>query len=615
MDLQASLFGGKCANVLPSPPESPSMYAYPALGEHGRYTTRLPSRRVLPSPTGGATFRSAEDRRQACDEKGSPSQSYENPPRDERTPPHSSSLHQVTTVEDNSSVSSNLRTPELPSPDQVSCHLRKEDTLKQRPTRASSAASHPTPQLVLTEAEHQSEDDELFTGSKEEEDIAGGKEAVKSGTERLAEKRKMKRFRLTHAQTRYLMSEFSRHAHPDAAQRERLSRDIPGLNPRQVQVWFQNRRAKLRRLTTDDQERMRRSRALPENFDFSQTLQPSFREPRFSYASTMTEPLMLGGGMSQRPSLRLGIGHLSTASSSMNSNFTTHAPSPVSATGSAGPSPVSSINEGSERSGPYFSATQSPLVTSPQFTNPFGRSLSLSAGSSAFQRLDRPSNQNSMMEIGGQSITTTSPSSSSLASTTYGYENLPPLQFSRNQFQTRNGQRFGRVQTTDGLSHESGMAMDQRCISQQSSPNTLSYDQSHMLYPSGSGYRPSSYYQSPDTNFWHGSQMCAQGYPYGQQLPPHQTSEERPGSPPSQSSLSQDASVNRYDPRSYSHSDQYYNKSSSSAQEMSTESDAQAQPRTVGEEEVATGANRQPASDIARPRARSDTFPTYYNAQ
>lgn len=47
--------------------------------------------------------------------------------------------------------------------------------------------------------------------------------------------------RLTHSQTRYLMSEFARQAHPDVAQRERLSREIPGLSSRQVQVWFQNR--------------------------------------------------------------------------------------------------------------------------------------------------------------------------------------------------------------------------------------------------------------------------------------------------------------------------------------------------------------------------------------
>lgn len=247
MDVQASLFGRKGANVLPSPPESPSMYAYPpAPGEHGRYTTRLASRHALPTPSGSSTFGSAESARQ------------ENPLRDGRTSSRSSSLHQITTVETPSSVTSNMRAPELPSPDEASDRSPGEGSLKQRPTRASSTASQPTPQLVFTEAEHQSEGDELFTGSEEEEGVAGGTEAVKSGAERLAEKRKMKRFRsaqtslhgekvtdnscrLTHAQTRYLMSEFSRQAHPDAAQRERLSRDIPGLNPRQVQVWFQNR--------------------------------------------------------------------------------------------------------------------------------------------------------------------------------------------------------------------------------------------------------------------------------------------------------------------------------------------------------------------------------------
>ena len=37
------------------------------------------------------------------------------------------------------------------------------------------------------------------------------------------------------------MAEFARQPHPDAAQREHLSREIPGLSSRQVQVWFQNR--------------------------------------------------------------------------------------------------------------------------------------------------------------------------------------------------------------------------------------------------------------------------------------------------------------------------------------------------------------------------------------
>ncbi|WEW59374.1 hypothetical protein PRK78_004845 [Emydomyces testavorans] len=83
---------------------------------------------------------------------------------------------------------------------------------------------------------------------------------------------KMKRFRLTHNQTRYLMSEFIRQAHPDAAHRERLSREIPGLSPRQVQVWFQNRRAKLKRLSTDDRERILKSRAVPDGFDMVKAL-------------------------------------------------------------------------------------------------------------------------------------------------------------------------------------------------------------------------------------------------------------------------------------------------------------------------------------------------------
>lgn len=195
MDFQATIFARKSGNVLPSPPESPSMYAYPpAPGEHSRYTTRLATRHILPAPSGGVTFRLAESVRQA-DEKASASLSQTNPSRNGRTSPHSSSLHQIVPLEQPNTVNSYARTPESSSPDRVSDHLRREEDLpKQRPSRAFSTASHTTPQLLLTEAEHLSEGDELLTGS-EEEDIAGGAMVVKSGAERLAEKRKMKRFR------------------------------------------------------------------------------------------------------------------------------------------------------------------------------------------------------------------------------------------------------------------------------------------------------------------------------------------------------------------------------------------------------------------------------------
>lgn len=189
------MFARKCGNLLPSPPESPSMYAYPpAPGEHSRYTTRLATRHILPAPSGVVNFRLAESVRQP-DEKASASLSQANPSRDGRTSPHLSNLHHTVPLEQPDTVKSYAMTPESSSPDRMSDHLRKEEHLPaQRPTRAFSTASQPTPQLLLTEAEHLSEGDELLTGS-EEEDIAGEAMVVKSGAQRLAEKRKMKRFR------------------------------------------------------------------------------------------------------------------------------------------------------------------------------------------------------------------------------------------------------------------------------------------------------------------------------------------------------------------------------------------------------------------------------------
>lgn len=377
---------------------------------------------------------------------------------------------------------------------------------------------------------------------------------------------------------------------------------------------YVRRRAKLKRLTIDDQERIRRSRALPENFNFSQTLQPIFKETPPSYESALTDPLMLGPGMSQRPRLQLGTGHFSVASNRMDSTLTNIAPTLLSAAGSPNPSPVSSLNEEFEHSGPCFSATQYPLVTSPQFTNPFSRSHGLSASSPAFQRQGRPSSQNSMIELSGQVVATASPSNPSLVNNTYGDGDLPPLQFTRTPFQTRDCQRLGAIQTTEGFPHESGMSISQQCISPLSSPSTISYNQSQMHYPSSSGFRASSYYQSPDPNFWQESQISHPGYQHGQRLQPHRTTEQRPERRYSQSSFFQDPSVNRHDQRSYSHSGQYYSKTSSSAQAMNTESYGQTQ-RTILGKEAAIDIETQPRPDATRLRARSDTYPAYYKAQ
>ena len=195
MEFQTSLFGRQCANILPSPPDSPSVCACPPSGEIGWKNIRLASQHVLPLPPIYTYHRLGMSTRQSNDEKATGPQLQERPSHDRWTPPHSTSLYQMVTVEDPKSTTLDLMDSELPSPDMRTNYLREDNPPKQRPMRAFSTVSQSAPQLVLTEAEHQSDGDELFTGSEEEEDVSVETEPVKSSAERLAEKRKMKRFR------------------------------------------------------------------------------------------------------------------------------------------------------------------------------------------------------------------------------------------------------------------------------------------------------------------------------------------------------------------------------------------------------------------------------------
>ena len=191
MELQTTLLGRKCANILLSPPISPPTYACPSgFGERSWSSTTLASPQLLSTPFAKCSFSPTESPPQACNERILALQ--EIPPHLGRGPPYFSSLYPTITVEKLKSVSSDKMGPSSTPPDL----LQREDPQKARPARTSSTASQIKPELLLTELGHQSDEEERFTGS-EEECVAGAPKTtkIKSGAERLAEKRKMKRFR------------------------------------------------------------------------------------------------------------------------------------------------------------------------------------------------------------------------------------------------------------------------------------------------------------------------------------------------------------------------------------------------------------------------------------
>ncbi|EKJ68042.1 hypothetical protein NXS19_011795 [Fusarium pseudograminearum] len=212
----------------------------------------------------------------------------------------------------------------------------------------------------------------------DEDDMLDGDEnSSQTAAERAAARRKMKRFRLTHQQTRFLMSEFAKQPHPDAAHRERLSREIPGLSSRQVQVWFQNRRAKIKRLNVDDRDRMIKMRAVPEGFDNVQALHSpygavhgmnsSMPSPgQFntqSYAQHMMRPMIVDA--------RRNDTHDHSSPTGLTPGFGGMAYSPAGSIASSSlASPLSPAPSDRYQYGGHFSA---PLAGSPRTSHPFGQ--------------------------------------------------------------------------------------------------------------------------------------------------------------------------------------------------------------------------------------------------
>lgn len=228
----------------------------------------------------------------------------------------------------------------------------------------------------------QEEDDDLL----DDEDMDGEGDSTHEMTpaERTAARRKMKRFRLTHQQTRFLMSEFAKQPHPDAAHRERLSREIPGLSPRQVQVWFQNRRAKIKRLTADDRERMIKMRAVPDDFDNVQALHSPYGavhglgtplgSPVGFGTSSYTDHLMRGPLVVD---VRRAEGGDTMSSTGLSPAF-----GGIGFSGSASMSNPELLTPMSHESGDRYDYTSqlTPLSSGPRTSNPFNRQPGMESG-------------------------------------------------------------------------------------------------------------------------------------------------------------------------------------------------------------------------------------------
>ncbi|KAL2067890.1 hypothetical protein VTL71DRAFT_15988 [Oculimacula yallundae] len=259
----------------------------------------------------------------------------------------------------------------------------------------SSASSAPVLQGGLpnndvadTEGDVKDEDDDL----DDDDDMIDAEieegAPPQTAAERRAERRKMKRFRLTHQQTRFLMSEFAKQAHPDAAHRERLSREIPGLSPRQVQVWFQNRRAKIKRLTADDRERMMKMRAVPDDFDNVQALHSPYGAVH-GVGTPMQSPVDFVPGYADHMMRPLMVDTMRRSENEDHMSPTGLSPAfgHVGFAGSMGTPDILSPLSLNSQDRYYSSHLTSPMSTGPRSSNPFDRQNSYQALSHSRQHV------------------------------------------------------------------------------------------------------------------------------------------------------------------------------------------------------------------------------------
>lgn len=340
----------------------------------------------------------------------------------------------------------------------------------------------------------------------------------------------------------------------------------------------------MKRLTTDDQERMMRSRALPEDFDLSSTLHPESRRPSLGSVPSLSNLNLTETGASQRPTLTLNQDYGNVQHGSMSAVCSSYSPITGSVTGSRNLSPVSPY------SGSHYSASPSP-VTPNSGHNQLGRSNSFSTGAQASQYQSRLSAPPGMGRRRPESFAFPEQSNALAAGSLSAYGGQD--QWSLSQAAPQPLENYGprQLQHSSTFPAVTNASSTYQTISHLTSPNPLLYDQPQASYPQAAtnpAYYSASYTQNFEiTGSWQNSYRPT---PAG-------------GNP-------------QYQPRAAgfsSNPDQYDQIPSQSGQIAPSVQYTASQP-TVRDQPLYPSSSRgAPSSTIDRRRGRGNTYSSSYN--
>lgn len=248
----------------------------------------------------------------------------------------------------------------------------------------------------------------------------------------------------------------------------------------------------MKRLTTDDQERIMRSRALPEDFDLSQSLHPGSRRPSERPVPSLSSLTLREPSVNQRPNLTLNQDYGNMPPGSMSSVYGSPSPITGSASGSGNLSPASPY------SGSHFSEGLSPVAATSRHDQ-LSRSNSLSVASQASQQ------QSGLSSRGGMGLMRagTFPASEQQIPLSAGvpspYNDNDPGIYQRAPLQSPDAYSSRQLQHASTYPQRSNLMPTQQSISPLTSPNPLLYERPLIKYPQAPGipgYYTASYTQN-----------------------------------------------------------------------------------------------------------------------